>query len=267
MERKRDSMSELSSAPVAQDWSKEIEAVLPTIPEPTEEEPVIAQLAHSLMSDSIMAPPAVGPSAVVLPPPPPVPEVPATSPEPETGRNVNSWMAGAINNSWDVEPRIAEGLAGWGVSKEPSEVVPEQTSTSDSRSEETPVAAVNESPTEEPPAEPWSSSVEVAAAPGSSHSSITEELPAIESLLSSETKEILQEETAHLVAEEQIEPAESAYSGTIRANEPTVTPAPDMDDIVAKVLAKMNPEVLQAVTREILKPLVEAMVKDEIAKK
>jgi hypothetical protein len=40
-----------------------------------------------------------------------------------------------------------------------------------------------------------------------------------------------------------------------------------MDEIVAKVLARMNPEVLQAVTREILKPLVEAMIKDEIHKK
>jgi hypothetical protein len=29
----------------------------------------------------------------------------------------------------------------------------------------------------------------------------------------------------------------------------------------------MNPEVLQAVTREILKPLVEAMIKDEMQKK
>jgi hypothetical protein len=36
---------------------------------------------------------------------------------------------------------------------------------------------------------------------------------------------------------------------------------------VAKVLAKMNPDVLQAVTREILKPVVEALVKDELNKK
>jgi len=43
--------------------------------------------------------------------------------------------------------------------------------------------------------------------------------------------------------------------------------APNMDDLVAKVLAKMSPEVLQAVTREILKPVVEAMVKDEMKSK
>jgi len=36
---------------------------------------------------------------------------------------------------------------------------------------------------------------------------------------------------------------------------------------VAKVLAKLSPEMLQAVTREILKPVVEAMVRDEIISK
>ena len=48
---------------------------------------------------------------------------------------------------------------------------------------------------------------------------------------------------------------------------PAATPSPNMDDLVAKVLAKMNPEVLQAVTREILKPVVEAMVKEELKSK
>jgi hypothetical protein len=36
---------------------------------------------------------------------------------------------------------------------------------------------------------------------------------------------------------------------------------------VAKVLAKLNPEMLQAVTREILRPVVEAMVKEELKSK
>lgn len=45
------------------------------------------------------------------------------------------------------------------------------------------------------------------------------------------------------------------------------TPNPNIDDLVAKVLAKMNPDVLQAVTREILKPVVEAMVKEELKSK
>ena len=52
-----------------------------------------------------------------------------------------------------------------------------------------------------------------------------------------------------------------------QAQAPTTTPSPNVDDLVAKVLAKMNPEVLQAVTREILKPVVEAMVKEELKSK
>jgi CheY-like chemotaxis protein len=41
----------------------------------------------------------------------------------------------------------------------------------------------------------------------------------------------------------------------------------NMDEIVARVLGKMNPEVLQRVTREILKPVIEAIVRDEINSK
>lgn len=43
--------------------------------------------------------------------------------------------------------------------------------------------------------------------------------------------------------------------------------SPDMEAIIAKVLAKMNPEVLQQVSREILKPVIEALLRDEIGKK
>ena len=39
---------------------------------------------------------------------------------------------------------------------------------------------------------------------------------------------------------------------------------PDMDELVARVLAKMNPEVLQRVTREILKPVIEAIIRAEL---
>jgi len=97
--------------------------------------------------------------------------------------------------------------------------------------------------------------------------SIAEDLPAIESLLSPETKEILHGETSHAVAEQQPEMHDLTESLAAVANEPAPTATPNMDEIVAKVLAKMNPEVLQAVTREILKPLVEAMIKDELSKK
>ena len=51
-----------------------------------------------------------------------------------------------------------------------------------------------------------------------------------------------------------------------RAGQEVYAPVPpkDMDALVANVLAKMSPEMLQAVTREILKPVVAAMIRDEI---
>jgi hypothetical protein len=44
-------------------------------------------------------------------------------------------------------------------------------------------------------------------------------------------------------------------------------PQLDMDALVARVVAKMNPDVLQRVTQEILKPVIEALIKDELASK
>jgi CheY-like chemotaxis protein len=60
------------------------------------------------------------------------------------------------------------------------------------------------------------------------------------------------------------------YASEQEASETPAAPTaatPNMDDVVAKVLAKMSPEMLQAVTREILKPVVEAMVKEELKSK
>jgi CheY-like chemotaxis protein len=50
-------------------------------------------------------------------------------------------------------------------------------------------------------------------------------------------------------------------------HEPAAAQTPNMDEIVARVLGKMNPEVLQKVTREILKPVIEAIVRDELDSK
>lgn len=98
-----------------------------------------------------------------------------------------------------------------------------------------------------------------------------------------ETVEAIREEAAQ-VAEDatfvvETEGSESSGSGFYAQEEevivvpngvpPTSAPpaASNMDDLVRKVLAKMSPEVLQAVTREILKPVVEAMVKEELKPK
>ena len=68
------------------------------------------------------------------------------------------------------------------------------------------------------------------------------------------------------------EPARHLVAEPVAANAPSkneqaAATAPDMDELVARVLGKMNPEVLQRVTREILKPVIEAIVRDELESK
>ena len=84
------------------------------------------------------------------------------------------------------------------------------------------------------------------------------------------------EDAAFVVETEESEPSGSSFYAqdeqmTVEPYSAPPTPASpaasNMDDLVAKVLAKMSPEVLQAVTREILKPVVEAMVKEELKSK
>ena len=106
----------------------------------------------------------------------------------------------------------------------------------------------------------------------------TSELPAAsepvqaaieEAALPAAAVEAIREEAAQ-VAEEVVQAAEQPASDgpTIYVHEePAPASAPSMDDLVARVLANMSPEVLQAVTREILKPVVEAMVKEELKSK
>jgi hypothetical protein len=69
------------------------------------------------------------------------------------------------------------------------------------------------------------------------------------------------EEPAHVpeIAEEVSHHAEPAAAAEVQQ--------PDMDALVARVVAKMSPDVLQRVTQEILKPVIEALIKDELASK
>jgi CheY-like chemotaxis protein len=119
----------------------------------------------------------------------------------------------------------------------------------------------------------WDSAAATAipAAPsnGSGPSATSETPPAVieEAALPAATVEAIREEAAQ-VAEDATQAAEQTSGETTlyARHQPAVaeTPEPSMDELVAKVLAKMSPEVLQAVTREILKPVVEAMVKEEM---
>jgi hypothetical protein len=282
--QKRDALPAIGSSPVPEDWRKAIEEVLPSIPPPLKEEPA-QQIIESPLDEPFVAPvappapPAISEMAVadVELPEIAAPEVEAfeaaPSAQPETSRNVNSWMAGAVS-PWEAELERASQLAStWDTAKIAMDQPVEQNSATEAFLDPVTTSSAYESKVESA-VEP--TIVEAGPAEESLLSpAATEDIPAIESLLTTETKEFLQEETAHVVAEElpqeleqASEPQVSAYASQV-TSEPVAAPSPtsNMDEIVAKVLAKMNPEVLQAVTREILKPLVEAMIKDELTKK
>jgi hypothetical protein len=68
--------------------------------------------------------------------------------------------------------------------------------------------------------------------------------------------EAIREEAQHV--------AETATQEAPAVDTSSKAPEPSMEDMVAKVLAKMSPEMMQAVTRDILKNVVESMVRDEL---
>jgi CheY-like chemotaxis protein len=86
-----------------------------------------------------------------------------------------------------------------------------------------------------------------------------------EAALPAAAVEAIREEAAQ-VAEDAVQAAAQPASAATAVSAPEEN-EPSMDDMVAKVLAKMSPDVLQAVTREILKPVIEAMVKEEMKSK
>jgi transcription termination factor NusB len=122
---------------------------------------------------------------------------------------------------------------------------------------------ISEAPSEEP--------VHYSPDPGLVQNEIVEHnpLPGLisDGSISPETVETIRQETTYAlesVTEEQeiVEPAaEAAAAPDAKV---AATSQQDMDALVANVLAKMSPEMLQAVTREILKPVVAAMIRDEI---
>jgi hypothetical protein len=55
--------------------------------------------------------------------------------------------------------------------------------------------------------------------------------------------------------------------GTVVAGARPEAAKPDMDALVARVLEKMNPELLQKMTHEFLRPVIEAIIQDELSSK
>ena len=70
--------------------------------------------------------------------------------------------------------------------------------------------------------------------------------------------------TVEAIREEAQQVAEAAVQEAPAVDTSSKAPEPSMEDLVAKVLAKMSPDMLQAVTRDILKNVVESMVRDEL---
>ena len=262
--RSQNTFTETAAARVPEDWKKAIsDAFPPAHPAVREVQAAAIQEPAAAVSEPS---PVLEVAPVPAPPqvsePPAVAEVTAATPAPD----VNSWMAGAVS-PWEAEIQRAAQLAStWDSAKITPTALVEEAAASEVFPDAGLMTGAKE-PAVEPPApavaeaEPEATEQVVAEVP-SGHSAYS-----AETLLTPATEEILQQATANVVAQE-LPPSQPSPAEPVRT-ESTTAPvaAPDMDEIVAKVLAKMNPEALQAVTREILKPIVEAMVKDELYKK
>jgi CheY-like chemotaxis protein len=77
-----------------------------------------------------------------------------------------------------------------------------------------------------------------------------------EAALPAATVEAIREEAQHV--------AEAAVQEAPAVDTSREAPEPSMEELVAKVLARMSPDMLQAVTRDILKNVVESMVREEL---
>jgi CheY-like chemotaxis protein len=253
-ERERESSSPASTNTRGQeDWGKAIREVLPEIA-PEAQAPPAAAMREL---------PAIPPAPISLP----EIETPAAALEgqPDTG----AWKAGA-GNAWESETQSTSKLASsWdnaiaspaATIEEPAPSDTVAVGTGNTIEEPAPEQAVRPSYAAESLLEEAQPAAPVSAEQALEHEAST--LPNLETLLTSETQELLQEETANAVASQ----VPAADDLDVAASAPAALTPLNMDEIVAKVLAKMNPDVLQAVTREILKPLVEAMIKNELDKK
>jgi CheY-like chemotaxis protein len=178
------------------------------------------------------------------------PEVPAPALEPEKGSVGSSWFS-SVSSPWDAEVQKANRLAStWDAP------VPSQPATI-----EPPVATIPETTVYAHEALVGEIKQEDPAAT----------VDALAPVLSEEAKakvaEALPASTVEAIREEAQHVAETAVQEAPSVDTTSKAPEPSMEDLVAKVLAKMNPDMLQAVTRDILKNVVESMVRDELKNK
>ena len=176
----------------------------------------------------------------------------------------NSWFS-ATSSPWEAEAQKANQLASaWDAPPAPvassaSETVAEEPAQPEAAQPEAAPTYdfISEAPSEEP--------VHYVPDPGLVQNEVVAHNPLPDLIsdgsISPETVENIRQTTTYalesVTKSAVVKPAEAS---------PKTPEAPqqDMDALVANVLAKMSPEMLQAVTREILKPVVAAMIRDEI---
>ena len=192
-------------------------------------------------------------------------------PEVVKSNGANSWFS-TSSSPWEAEAQKATQLAStWDAPPVPVEsVVSEPVLEQPQLVEEAqPEAAKTEEPisydfvSEAPSEEPVTYVPDPALISNSSHLVEHNPLPELisDGSISPETVESIRQETTYAL-ESVVEPVKDKPAGTVAKI--ADSSQQDMDALVANVLAKMSPEMLQAVTREILKPVVAAMIRDEI---
>ena len=241
-------------APAAKSRVPEMPTTTPPAPvkpiQPVREAAPVASKAFTPPA-ALVAPPAVSETRVMETATAVVEDKPKAEsegkPSPEKKNGKDSWFS-VSSSPWESEIQKASQLASkW-----------------DAPAAVTPTATPKNGTEKASEVSPKTSVIEEAALPPATVEAIREEAAQVaeNATFILETPETAASEGGNFYAREEegvVEPTSPPP--------PPATPAPNMDDLVARVLAKMNPDVLQAVTREILKPVVEAMVKEELKSK
>ena len=166
--------------------------------------------------------------------------------------------ANQLASAWDAPPVAAASNASAKIEEKPTQLEPTPETVQQGAPEVEPsYDFVSEAPSEEP--------VHYVPEPGLVQNEVVEHNPLPELIsegsISPETVENIRQETSYALESVAQAVVEKSTESAVKIAEPS---QPDMDSLVANVLAKMSPEMLQAVTREILKPVVAAMIRDEI---
>jgi hypothetical protein len=187
-----------------------------------------------------------------------------TAPEAEKPAAASSWFS-AVSSPWDAEAQKASRLAStWDTAPAASETKAAETSVA--------AAPVVEAPVVETPEQSAYAQLDEVAHEDIAKGDPSATVDALPGVLSESTKARaeeagLQASTVEAIREETQHITENAVQEAPAVDTTANAPEPSMEEMVAKVLAKMNPDVLQAVTRDILKNVVESMVRDELNSK